>query len=135
MSQASRRAFLQQAAALSSLGAASPLGLSLLTMNEAAAQSGPTDYKALVCIFLYGGNDAYNTVVGHRHRFVDALCEPPRSGLSQRHRHQHLIALLAPGTTPNGTAAVGSPARFGGCCPSTTLAARYTGRQLPSIPH
>ena len=25
------------------------------------------------------------------------------------------IALLVPGTTPNGTAAVGSPARFGGC--------------------
>ena len=63
MSQASRRAFLRQATALSYMGAASPLGLSLMAMNEAAAQSTLTDYKALVCVFLFGGNDAYNTVL------------------------------------------------------------------------
>ncbi|NBT10673.1 MAG: DUF1501 domain-containing protein [Betaproteobacteria bacterium] len=33
-------------------------------MSEAAAQStSVTDYKALVCVFLYGGNDHYNTLV------------------------------------------------------------------------
>jgi uncharacterized protein (DUF1501 family) len=30
---------------------------------NAMAQSGSTDYKALVCVFLYGGNDANNTLV------------------------------------------------------------------------
>src|SRR5215467_3837420 len=28
-----------------------------------AATTAPTDYKALVCIFLFGGNDANNTIV------------------------------------------------------------------------
>jgi uncharacterized protein (DUF1501 family) len=35
----------------------------LMVMNALAAASGPADYKALVCIFLFGGNDANNTVV------------------------------------------------------------------------
>ena len=37
-------------------------GLSALALRGAAAQSF-TDYKALVCVFLYGGNDTNNTVV------------------------------------------------------------------------
>ncbi len=32
-------------------------------MGDAAAAAAPTDYKALVCIFLYGGNDHGNTLV------------------------------------------------------------------------
>ena len=35
----------------------------LMVMNALAAATGPADYKALVCIFLFGGNDANNTVV------------------------------------------------------------------------
>ncbi len=60
-SQASRRLFLQQAAALGSLGVA-PMALNLAALGPAAA-AGATDYKALVCVFLTGGNDAYNTVL------------------------------------------------------------------------
>jgi uncharacterized protein (DUF1501 family) len=37
-------------------------GLSAWTMRAARAQSF-TDYRALVCVFLYGGNDTNNTVV------------------------------------------------------------------------
>ena len=37
-------------------------GLSALALRGAAAQSF-TDYRALVCVFLYGGNDTNNTVV------------------------------------------------------------------------
>lgn len=59
---ASRRAFLRHAAAFSSLGAAAPLGLNLAAMGQASAQTSG-DYRALVCIFLYGGNDSYNTVL------------------------------------------------------------------------
>lgn len=59
---ASRRVFLQRAGALSTLGAAAPWALSLSAMADAAA-AGATDYKALVCVFLYGGNDYANTLV------------------------------------------------------------------------
>lgn len=60
---ASRRAFLQRASALSLAGSATPWALSLAAMGEAAAAGAPADYKALVCVFLYGGNDYANTVV------------------------------------------------------------------------
>ena len=35
----------------------------MLTVNALAQSSCPTDYKALVCIFLFGGNDGNNTVI------------------------------------------------------------------------
>ncbi|MFL6662766.1 MAG: DUF1501 domain-containing protein [Rhizobacter sp.] len=59
---ASRRAFLQRASALSVAGVATPWALNLATLGEAAAATA-TDYKALVCVFLYGGNDYANTLV------------------------------------------------------------------------
>jgi uncharacterized protein (DUF1501 family) len=61
-SNASRRAFLQRASALSLAGAATPWALNLAAMGEAAAATA-TDYKALVCVFLYGGNDYGNTLI------------------------------------------------------------------------
>jgi uncharacterized protein (DUF1501 family) len=59
---ASRRAFLKRASALSVAGVAAPWAINLAAMAEASA-AGATDYKALVCIFMYGGNDYANTVV------------------------------------------------------------------------
>lgn len=60
----SRRSFLKQSAALSVLGAGSPFALNLAAMGNAAAQSSSaSDYKALVCVFLAGGNDTFNTVL------------------------------------------------------------------------
>jgi uncharacterized protein (DUF1501 family) len=59
---ASRRAFLKRASALSVAGIAAPWALNLAAMAEASAAAA-TDYKALVCVFLYGGNDYANTVV------------------------------------------------------------------------
>jgi uncharacterized protein (DUF1501 family) len=59
---ASRRAFLQRASALSIAGVATPWALNLAAIGEAAAATA-TDYKALVCVFLYGGNDYGNTLV------------------------------------------------------------------------
>jgi uncharacterized protein (DUF1501 family) len=58
----SRRAFLKQSAALGIVGAAGPFAMSLAAIGEAAAATA-SDYKALVCIFLFGGNDYANTVV------------------------------------------------------------------------
>ena len=59
---ASRRAFLQRASALSVAGVATPWALNLAALGEAAASTA-TDYKALVCVFLYGGNDYGNTLI------------------------------------------------------------------------
>ena len=60
---AGRRRFLHTAGALSTLGAATPLAMSLAGVGAAAAQALPADYRALVCVFLFGGNDQYNTVI------------------------------------------------------------------------
>jgi uncharacterized protein (DUF1501 family) len=59
----SRRAFLRRAGHLALAGTAMPFALNLAAMGEAAAQGAPTDYKALVCVFLFGGNDYANTLV------------------------------------------------------------------------
>ncbi len=51
--------------AIASAGAVSATGtLEGLGLSAALAQSAPvTDYKALVCVFLFGGNDANNLIV------------------------------------------------------------------------
>jgi len=58
----SRRAFLRRSAQLALSGTALPFALNLAAIGEAAAFDA-TDYKALVCVFFYGGNDYANTVV------------------------------------------------------------------------
>lgn len=59
----SRRLFLGQSAAVSALGlGATPFALNLAAMGSAAAATA-SGYKALVCIYLQGGNDGYNTVL------------------------------------------------------------------------
>ena len=57
-----RRAFLRRSSQLALSGSALPFALNLAAMGEAAAFEA-NDYKALVCVFLYGGNDYANTVV------------------------------------------------------------------------
>jgi uncharacterized protein (DUF1501 family) len=52
-----RRHFLRRTASAMGL-----MGLERLGRMNALAQSGPS-YKALVCVFLFGGNDGFNTVV------------------------------------------------------------------------
>ncbi|SFP35058.1 DUF1501 domain-containing protein [Variovorax sp. 770b2] len=59
-----RRAFLRRTGQLAMAGTALPFALNLAAMGEAAAQAAPgDDYRALVCVFLFGGNDYANTVV------------------------------------------------------------------------
>lgn len=105
---AARRLFLKQAGALSTLGAGAPLAASLAALNAHAVASA-TDYRALVCVFLGGGNDAYNTV----------LATDPASWTNYtavRNQLPESIALLrdVPAST---TAKWGSPARLGGVRP------------------
>ena len=56
-----RRHFVRRAGALTALGLSSRLGV-LDLVAPAAAQSA-SSYRALVCVFLFGGNDGNNTVV------------------------------------------------------------------------
>jgi uncharacterized protein (DUF1501 family) len=53
----SRRAFLQRSGQMAVMGGAASYALGLAGLGEAAAFSAGSDYKALVCVFLYGGND------------------------------------------------------------------------------
>lgn len=60
---ASRRLFLKQIGGLAAAThKGAPLALSLAAMSALATESAK-DYKALVCVFLHGGNDAFNTVL------------------------------------------------------------------------
>src|ERR1041385_7702318 len=63
-SSLSRRQFLRQAACAAVGTAAMTSAIrDLRFMNAAMAQSNITDYKALVCIFLAGGNDSNNMIM------------------------------------------------------------------------
>ena len=116
----SRREFLRASAALSILGrTATPLGVNLAAMGAVATASAapPSDYKALVCVFLFGGNDATNMVLP-----TDA----DSWGRYQAARNQGAqpIALLPAGTPPDSTAAPGTPAALGGVLPITLKTAQ-----------
>lgn len=108
LTSASRREFLRRAGALSAVGAAGgPFAFNLATLGAAAAQTAPTDYKALVCVFLLGGNDSFNTV----------LATDPDSWSAYNAVRQgpgDAIALLPPGAPGDPAAAPESPARLGG---------------------
>jgi len=60
----SRRKFIRQAAcaAVGTIGMSSVLR-DMRFMSSALAQSNITDYKALICVFLNGGNDANNMII------------------------------------------------------------------------
>jgi uncharacterized protein (DUF1501 family) len=63
----SKRSFLKMLGALSAAGTgiATPLGMNLMSMASSSvlAAGGQEDYKAIVCLFMFGGNDSHNMVV------------------------------------------------------------------------
>lgn len=116
----SRRAFCQICGALgvaSRIGA--PFAVQLAAMNTAAAQTAG-DYKALVCIFLAGGNDGHNTVLATDSDSWGRYWTARNTGSSP-------IALMPVGTPPAAVGSVSpvtgrtvarqSPEAFGGVLP------------------
>ncbi len=90
----SRRAFLKRSGAMGIAGAAAPFVTNLAAIGEAAAATA-ADYKALVCVFLYGGNDYANTLPNYDQPNYDLYA-------AQRANIGHLRdALAATALTPN----------------------------------
>ncbi len=87
-----RRRLLKAGGALSALGAAAPFAAQLIAAGSAAA-SVPGDYKALVCIYLYGANDPHNTVVATDTDSWTRYFAARNTGFDP-------IALMPPGTAP-----------------------------------
>ena len=80
--QQSRRAFLRRSGQLALSGAALPFALNLAALGEAAAFDA-SDYKALVCVFMYGGNDYANTVVTYDDASYNAYSAVRGGGVGQ----------------------------------------------------
>ncbi|MBK9136571.1 MAG: DUF1501 domain-containing protein [Betaproteobacteria bacterium] len=139
LESASRRLFLGHGAALSALaGAGAPLALNLLAAGSAAAQAAG-DYRALVCLFLFGGNDTFNMVLptdGHNGAGAPTAGTSWAAYTTTRNQAPDPIALLAPGVAPVGTAGAGTPARLGGVLPIAPLnaAGLNTGRTFALHP-
>lgn len=118
---------------LLALGAAAPLALNLSAIGRAAAASAgaAADYRALVCIFLQGGNDAHNLL----------LATDPGSWSNYwaaRFTGADPIALMPPGAAPVALGQVSpvtkrnitttaQPEHWGGVLPITPA----TAQQVP----
>lgn len=126
LSPATRRHVLQAMTALAPLGVAAPFALELATMGSASAQVAGPAYRALVCIFLFGGNDTNNMVLA-----TDT--DSWGRYWSARNTGQDPIALMPVGTAPAAVGSVSSvtgrtvsrqtPEFFGGVLPITPLTA------------
>ncbi len=107
---ATRRSFMRQASVVSaSVGSAAvPFALNLATLSTSSAQTTTAgDYKAIVCLFFYGGNDASHMVLR-----TDDLSFREYTRL--RSVAPESIALKRPGTPVVANAALASPDRLGG---------------------
>ncbi|MFZ2990838.1 DUF1501 domain-containing protein [Ideonella sp.] len=124
LSQPTRRALLRQ---LGALGVAGPamggLGLSLAAIGQASAASSG-GYRALVCIYLAGGNDAYNTVLA-----TDSASWAPYA--AARSASTGGLTLAAPGTAKVSNSS-SLHARLGGVLPIDPL--RDQGRSYALHP-
>ncbi len=122
MTPITRREILRISSALSTVAAAgSTFGLQLATLGTAAAQMATPAYQALVCIFLFGGNDAHNTVLATDSDTFGRY-------LSARNTGNDPIALMPPSApvqavgaastfTPGRTVTRGTPENWGGVAP------------------
>ncbi|HEY9023424.1 MAG TPA: DUF1501 domain-containing protein, partial [Burkholderiaceae bacterium] len=120
----SRRAALRRLGAIGAAGAATPWMMNLAAFGQAQA-TGTSGYKALVCLFMYGGNDAYNTV-------LPTDTDSWNAYLAARNSDTSPVALAAPGTVP----VKNSPnynLRLGGVLPITPKTAQ-AGRQFALHP-
>jgi len=126
MSRMDRRHLLRLGGAFSALGVGAPFALQLAAAGSAAGQAAP-DYKALVCVFLFGGNDGHNTVLATDSDSWGRYFATRNTGTDP-------IALMPVGTAPTPVgqtnpvtgrvATAGSPEAWGGVLPITPRTAQ-----------
>ena len=104
-----RRRLLRMGGAFSMLGTAAPFAMQLAAAGAAAGGTTP-DYKALVCIFMYGGNDANNMVLA-----TDS--DSWSRYLTARNTGSDPISLSAVGVAATAGANLKTPAAWGGVLP------------------
>lgn len=114
-----RRQLLRIGGGLSMLGAAAPFAAQLAAAGAAVSQSAP-DYKALVCVFMFGGNDANNMVLATDQDSWTRYFSARNTGVDP-------IALMPVGTAPTAVGATNpltgrvataaSPDAWGGVLP------------------
>jgi uncharacterized protein (DUF1501 family) len=95
----SRRKFLQQTGALSALSLAG--SLDMMGLSSASAQAG--SYKALVCLFMFGGNDSNSLLIPVSNYAAYNAVRPLATGVNV---HQSLLTPLSPINTPGATYAL-----------------------------
>jgi len=123
MSKFDRRHFLRAAGALGVLGPATPFALQLAAAGSAAGQTAP-DYKALVCIFLFGGNDSNNVI-------LPTDTDSWSRYFAARNTGNDPIALMPVGTAPIAAGAV-SPITGRTAARNTP---EFWGGVLPLVPN
>lgn len=105
----SRREFLRWSAGMSIMGAAAPMALQLTAAGTAAAATA-SDYKALVCLFMQGGQDGNNMVLATDSGSFARYTSARSSGADP-------IALKAPGTPAVPSDNKTTPDTWGGVIP------------------
>ncbi|MBL8555012.1 MAG: DUF1501 domain-containing protein [Phenylobacterium sp.] len=121
-----RRHLLRLGGAMGLLGAGAPFALQLAAAGSAAGQSAP-DYRALVCVFLFGGNDAHNMVLATDQDSWTRYFNTRNTGTDP-------IALMSAGTPPTPVGQTSpvtgrvsdllSPEAWGGVLPITPRTAQ-----------
>ena len=104
ISRNSRRDFLRNMGCLACGGTAAALLPQLHMMGTALADtSAATGYKALVCVYLYGGNDAWNMLVPFDTARYNTYATS-RSGVYNAASNPGGLALPLPATSAEGKA-------------------------------
>ncbi len=98
-----RRQFLHTSAALSTLPAL-PFSISVAEAGSVTPNANESGYKALVCVFLFGGNDSHNMIVPYQSSEYAAYLAA-RGGLASANGLALPQANLQPLIAPGGSAA------------------------------
>jgi uncharacterized protein (DUF1501 family) len=136
MDDISRRAFLRRSQQLAIAGTASAWATGLVGIGEAAAFSAGTDYKALVCIFLYGGNDHNSTLIPFDSANYDLYSAIRGGGAGQTAGGITLArsALAATALTPSGGQVLTNNLQYALAPEMTRLKALFDqGRMAPVL--
>ena len=144
-----RREFMRRTLALGAFGMAAPFVSTLSRLGAASAATALPGYKALVCIFLYGGNDHGNTLVPYDKASYDAYSAirqtlaTPRDQLAATvltpsvalpdGRSMALAPQLAPLMPIFNTGKLGVMLNLGNLVQPTTLA-QYKANSVPLPP-